>query len=1148
MKVSPVEDRNASRLVSAKISVQHQHGQYPVTALAISSTWLYASEGPSLNLYDRHKCTLVHTVRVFDDASIHGLNLWATDGEYLLIWGGPYVAVLRILAPADQGEISKVQWILNPTGCPDWILDGQFAPVSYVAGEVVPTRAALLTAHNALLLLNLNDLAEKSRIEIATSQSRSILYCAKICWEDQHRLLLAGGTVFGQIIVWSATLSAQGTNARLHRIFTGHEGSPFGLCFSANVIESTARHPLRLLASCSDDRSIRLWDVSELDDLNEDPQMAADGIISSDSNTGFATDDPESVVKSRGLVAKAMGHQSRIWGVHFLPSAKSDFRLVTFGEDATCQYWQVSSLHTSDGGCWSGHLQNIGHQDRHSGKHIWSHACFESRADQSLIATGGADGSISLLHAIGAPAATPVSVHQSQVQVSKIRSYSFVTSKELFLVSNTGMVSAATIPGSITAGEPLDANSMSLRDLHQEADLAGFSMTASVPEQAVVFLAGKSGSLYYYNPDIGFHKALDGSRKAAGVFARSVPPPADQSSPSMCLLYRLGEAVAELVSLTVASTANVLHAQLQLPTNQHISSFNIVSADNHGYLLAIGFRSGTLALYTITFYASPEDLVPATAQLSQHVHSDAITDILTTHLSTGTYLTLSSRSGSASIHLLDCSPLALTEVHHLPTSLSEVSLLIPFPNSEPTAAGFHKKAFHLLPATSTFTTGSIDCGGSNRSWTFLPLPPFPFPSSAPATPASSSSSGTPAGILAWTSASRILLQTAVVEDAKRINPGGHGREIRAVAVSPLLPGLGRVVATGAEDTDIKLSVFGAGADFGSGSSVKGRKSLRCLRTLRRHNTGLQDLKWSGDGRYLVSAGGCDEVFVWRVRVLPKEMGEVGVVCESVCPFVSEEGDLRVMALDVESGGGRAGEAEGEDECGRSRIAVVRSDSSVGVYWYEYVDGIGTWTRAWEGTYLTCCLTNILAFPETENVFLTTATDGHAAIGRLSAQVNTCDDTANTIEWRQRFKVHQSAVHTATLIPWTQNTHVLLSGGDDNALSISLIRDGGDNISTLTVPRAHAAALTALEVIAAKPDEGVVTIATASLDQRIKLWRVTIDVKKPGVDGVEMTKLENRYTAVADVACVDSWIEDDEVVVMICGVGWDVWRFTGDGSA
>jgi WD40 repeat protein len=154
----------------------------------------------------------------------------------------------------------------------------------------------------------------------------------------------------------------------------------------------------------------------------------------------------------------------------------------------------------------------------------------------------------------------------------------------------------------------------------------------------------------------------------------------------------------------------------------------------------------------------------------------------------------------------------------------------------------------------------------------------------------------------WTRASSMHICSQAGPNHGVIRPGSHGREIKAVAASqgPSSP----LIATGAEDTDIKLFEY-----------VEGE--LLCRRTLRRHTTGIQHLQWSENGEYLFSSGGCEEFYIWKTRRLPSPMG-VGIVCDFTYAPESEHADLRIMSFDVKQ------RNIGYD------IALVFSDSSIKV--------------------------------------------------------------------------------------------------------------------------------------------------------------------------------------------------------------------------
>lgn len=193
---------------------------------------------------------------------------------------------------------------------------------------------------------------------------------------------------------------------------------------------------------------------------------------------------------------------------------------------------------------------------------------------------------------------------------------------------------------------------------------------------------------------------------------------------------------------------------------------------------------------------------------------------------------------------------------------------------------------------------SIECGGAHRNWAYVPLP--------------ESDGG---GRFIYTKASTLHIHSQSEASHKVIQAGGHGREIKAVAVSPPLQSFegesDRYIATGAEDTCIRIWSYKA-------------EELKSTHTVSKHITGIQALHWSSNGQYLFSAAGREEFFVWRVQPLPLPGLEVGVVCVSQCPAVTEAGDLRIMDFEILE------VREDAEATRRFLVSLVYSDSSVRV--------------------------------------------------------------------------------------------------------------------------------------------------------------------------------------------------------------------------
>jgi hypothetical protein len=78
------------------------------------------------------------------------------------------------------------------------------------------------------------------------------------------------------------------------------------------------------------------------------------------------------------------------------------------------------------------------------------------------------------------------------------------------------------------------------------------------------------------------------------------------------------------------------------------------------------------------------------------------------------------------------------------------------------------------------------------------------------------------------------------------------------------------------------------------------------------------------------------------------------------------------------------------------------------------------------------------------------------------------------------------------------------------------------------------------------------IATSGNDQRLKLWSVNVKIPAQGTNGIEISLLQDMYTAVADISSIGYYREeencdDDTAAVrrlrnklVLCGVGMDMW--------
>ena len=785
------------------------------------------------------------------------------------------------------------------------------------------------------MCLHVSSNSLKISVSELTASSRCILYSAHLLWLSPDQILVAAGTAFGEILVWSwIGNKASSTRTQLHHVFTGHEGSIFGVRISEGLPMSDTPRPHRLLASCSDDRSIRIWDISNLPNSNtsKTPQEDADALHIRE--TGFGVNASGIGDSNTLCLAIGWGHLSRVWALQFFEPNSTDkqhnkpVQLISTGEDATSRLWEfipnsIEARSTNVSKC-PFLLRQVHTAAFHRGKNMWSLATLDSR-DGMKIVTGAADSKIITYYlpsdhpsnhsqvclneewtleealyssesdTVGQRAVARITdpgissdgrTKRASKTADILRSYAFADDSSFVATSNNGKILISNI-----SVDPKYGKALSWNLLGQEDELKGYSITAGMASLGFVFIAGSSGSISVYSRSTGVTSKLFGvNGKVAGLFL----DPAFQSAqnPQLSLLVSLvGATEAKLLFVNPSDlsqpyvTECVAIPLLQLTSGFIITSKILLDTSIKVRYLFIGSRSGSIAVYAILktqVVKGGEDPPQASlVKIINDVHGrETVTSMLwipptSSIANTGCgYLLSTGRDGFCAVHYIDIAQAASELVH---------KTALPFgPNIEGAYIyqgslmiyGFRSKQFVLFNETTEEEILAIECGGAHRNWAFNPNQLTP------------TNTG---GTLVWTQASNMKICSQKQASHSVLQSGGHGREIKAVAVSPLIPTQGsetQLIATGAEDTDIKI--------FENANTKSSSTNLRCVRTLRKHTTGIQHLQWSENGSYLFSSGGCEEFYVWRIRSLP--VIGVGAVCEAVCLPESEIPDLRIMSF------------------------------------------------------------------------------------------------------------------------------------------------------------------------------------------------------------------------------------------------------------
>ena len=418
-------------------TIKQRNGSIPITAVAVahvgSSLLLLTGEGNQLQVLSHHAGTLLPSHQVFRSQIIHGIRLRSTNGVdqkspyqvICLLWGGRCISQVELKIRTDQSDVKVVcKSIIPELVVDDWIFDACFphSSLDHCEPERRFFEAAILTSLNTVLLLYsdhdviFNGIF-RSYIAAHSVGPSSALYSANLTWQDSTTLLIAAGTVFGEVLLWTCQVNnnapaSEGlTSGTLLRSFNGHEGSIFGVSISHNSHSEGYEGPEQILASCSDDRCINTWDISHCN-LSSTRAGAVDpsGAI---AETGFGPKTISTTQHNEELLATATGHSSRIWDLHYIPSTDGSLRLLSVGEDAKIQFWRFRKRSDAFGGDmrvlqpYELHLERT--YGYHNGKNIWAISVHTEHDCSPLILSGGADGRLVSFTVPSAEAHMPIS-------------------------------------------------------------------------------------------------------------------------------------------------------------------------------------------------------------------------------------------------------------------------------------------------------------------------------------------------------------------------------------------------------------------------------------------------------------------------------------------------------------------------------------------------------------------------------------------------------------------------------------------------------------------------------------------------------------------------------------------------------------------
>ncbi|KAM0203549.1 hypothetical protein ACHAPA_000494 [Fusarium lateritium] len=1073
--------------------------QGPITSLAFfrDAEYLLAGEDTHLTVYDLRPghAVRVGSVRVFSAQPIHGIR--ALSNGRALAWGAAQIAVVSNIE-ALLDSTADAQVVVNKTAAPDWIYDVAPSPFD-------ESSAVLATAHNEVVSLHLNG-DDAPLIGAVVSPSRPILYAARLKWLDKDFVLMAGGTIFGEILVWRCHVSE--SRSELLAILNGHEGSIFGVDISEEL-PCEDGSMLRLIASCSDDRTVRIWNITGQDGSHEKKHdFAAPRETGFGSKAGF-DDGPRA--EELPPIATIMGHLSRIWGVKFagltqgqtLP--KSLLSLYSFGEDSTAQRWQLNLDISPEK--LSGSLKHIETYAVHDGKHLWAHAVV-NRGDQTLIATGGADSKISL---ITQPACLTPTAPKSRNELlgldfqeiaaglPKLRTLTPIRAKEIFsrydFISEDRML-VTTNWGRLLLGvfrPNLEWQEIDVED-QVTAEFQACYTLKTIGDGAAI-LGTTSGKLYFYSEAQGV--TLLGSVPGK-IFNISILS-SSEDGPAEIIVHLHGTSDSQYFSIDWRTGAIIATADIRGIDKRFVA---VSAARFRSDMIAIGSRHGFLSLLRQTgnkfrpildFRFNTRDAITGLVPLPTTAGEDA-----------PLYFLATSRDTKYRIYEIeDLGEEVRLHLHHEVAAPSGADIeggwFTQDTSPELILYGFKSKNFIVWNETRREEIASIDCGGAHRTFTIAHDPVdhnrVRF---------------------GYTRATKLYIFSQHIPMHRPLRYGTHGREIRGLSAN------GRYIATGAEDTTVRIWEY---EDQQNGQKDKG---LRCVASTKLHISGLQKIHWVGDD-YLLSSAGFEEFFVWSVRRLDSRYKGLGILCEGTLEDKSPAADLRIMDFDA---------CKIDD--GSIIITMILSNSTLKTYRYTPGEGFHLLARM---SYTGACLTQVrhLGVDKTGLSALTASTDGHLT----TWEVDLDSDEVSSHALVQVAPVHQNSIKCLDLQPMSGG-FLVLTGGDDNGLGVTTLvpmsSEAGNRRYTTSsrgiVRKAHAAAINGLVLVRRGGETFGISVSN---DQRVKVWRVETNNMRLVADAYSGVADPGDIAIIGKHGGVDGG-NDEKLEVVLGGVGAEVWSW------
>ncbi|QLQ79739.1 hypothetical protein HG537_0C03880 [Torulaspora globosa] len=783
------------------------------------------------------------------------------------------------------------------------------------------------------------------------------------------------------------------------------------------------------------------------------------------------------------LLSVGWGHTARIWNLKFFDSGN---RIVSVSEDCTCRVWEI---------CQRGNnidliQQNI--YEVHLTKNVWG---VDVDSTGRKVVTTGNDGRIKITN-LGDQLGTEE--EQKCYTVEEIFDRTNVPLEKGEIIKgfewfDFGLV-AITSTGKIFL---LSSTKDSWIYLTKNDKFSSYSITHGVPDENVIVFANNRGDLLLLK------FSDDGER----IVAKTEYHCSNLSKTTNCLIRKDSSSALLVLLESPNPRDHLVCLKFSLSTLTHLDTYhftkpaNFVSTciDVHQNFLLIGSRFSTLAVYDLTATASMpyviRNLNPGDTTTSiKHVEDQGSSSLFS----------VTNRDGYYNIIKVNLTQDASHRIIHSNKIVRGFLEGADFDDrGDFITFGFKSSLFYVYNETACYEVFSHICGGAHRQWKL--------------------SQDSKSYTLVYIKASDIYIKRfKKAATRETLFAGIHGREIRDITVQKHRKfNDGFLFCTASEDTTMKLMHI---------EPKSGR--LTNYWTQRKHVSGLQRCQFINE-TLMISCSAREELFLWEIDA-QAECSRPYMTLRQTLPTSSGNPDLRIMDFDVKF------DSKGENFI----MATVYSDSAIKLWLYNHKEN--SFSLILSGHYKTCCLLNVLLEVLRDQLYLITSpTDGHLVYYNISNQIPfkiDVDDNSLTFgdlklceselpEFDCKLQVHQSGIKTIDSVMKTNGDLVIFTGGDDNALGITV---ASVNKSTAKIcarvadfqEKAAASTITSCNLIC-----NATKLLTTSVDQTLRLWSVTEE---------KLVLIDSSYTTIADTGSSDCVsIDESTNLALVGGVGLSV---------